>query len=488
MDNHKSKNKSNNANLWFERLMAIISMANLSLVIFDLSYIPWRNLYFNHLPELTKKYDLIKGIEPHRDTQKYLATVDDLQTSIELSGLDFPEVKNRLYQLQKLSVEMINNNPFAGVGKAGTLEKIKKNIRERIAVVTNGRKISSSKEAFKIFWSYDYLSSKGWGKENLFFNQKIQPLIASNYFRHIDDNGEFIDLFWMIDLPFIVLFSLEFIILSLWLKHKHPNFSYLRLVLWHWYNLWLIFPLWRWMRILPVIFRLERADFLHVNQLRRQIQQLIVASFAEEITEMVIVRVINQTQTSISKGELTRWLLQRDNWFSYVDVNNMNEIEAIIEIFVQVLIYQIIPQIKPEIDAILQHAIHITLNQTPFYQNFKNFPGVEAIQTQLGQELVNHITTNLYQFLASGCKDPVSTELSSKLMESFTKVLGSEMQKKNILSEVQNLFIDFLEEVKINYVQQLSEEEIEEILERTSHLKTQTSVRHFFNSNNSLTS
>ena len=242
------------------------------------------------------------------------------------------------------------------------------------------------------------------------------------------------------------------------------------------------------MRILPVIFRLERADFLHVNQLRRQIQQLIVASFAEEITEMVIVRVINQTQTSISKGELTRWLLQRDNWFSYVDVNNINEIEAIIEIFVQVLIYQIIPQIKPEIDAILQHAIHITLNQTPFYQNFKNFPGVEAIQTQLGQELVNHITTNLYQFLVSGCKDPVSTELSSKLMESFTKVLGSEMQKKNILSEVQNLFIDFLEEVKINYVQQLSEEEIEEILERTSHLKTQTSVRHFFNSNNSLTS
>ena len=74
------------------------------------------------------------------------------------------------------------------------------------------------------------------------------------------------------------------------------------------------------------------------------------------------------------------------------------------------------------------------------------------MQTQLSEELATQITSNVYQALVSSVEDPISAELSSQLMERFTKVLGGEMQKKHVLSEIQNLFIDFLEEVKLNYV------------------------------------
>ena len=55
-------------NLWFERIMAITATVNLGLVLFNLSYVPWRDFYLRKLPQIIQIYDPIKGIEPHRDT------------------------------------------------------------------------------------------------------------------------------------------------------------------------------------------------------------------------------------------------------------------------------------------------------------------------------------------------------------------------------------------------------------------------------------
>ena len=469
MNNYKSKGKPNRIVICFEIVVAIIATANLALVMFDLSYIPWRDFYFKNVPIITQKYDPIKYIEPHRDTQKYLTTVDELQAAIP-SGLQSQAVQNKLAKLRSLSVEMIEDNPFAGVGKSGSLEKIKRIMR----LYMNQ---DSAKQAFQIFWSQDYLISQGWEEEKTFFDQQIRPLIASNYFRRIGENGEFRDGFWILDLPFVVLFALEFLFRSSWLKRRHPNFSYLNVMLWHWYDLWLILPLWRWTRFVPVLFRLEKANLWGIYQLRRQTQQLIIANFAEEITEMVVVRVINQLQISIRRGELTRWLLQGDKLRPYVDINNINEVEAIAGIFIQALIYQVVPKIQPELVAILQYNIDAAFNQVPIYKNLQNFPGVGKMQTQLSEELATRIATNVYNAVVSGVEDPKSAQLSSQLVESFIAALGAEMQKKHVLSEIQDLFIDFLEEVKLNYVQRLSEEEIEEILERTSQLKMRTPIQ-----------
>jgi len=449
--------------------MAIIAAANLALVIFDLSYIPWRDFYLKNVPIITQKYDPIKYIEPHRDTQKYLTTVDELQAEIP-SGFESQAVQNKLAKLRVLSVEMIDENPFAGVGKSGTLEKIKRIIR----LYMNQ---DSAKQSFQTFWSSEYLFSQGWEQEKKFFDEQIRPLIASNYFRRIGENGDFRNLFWILDLPFVGLFGLEFLLRSFWLKHRHPNFSYLNVMLWHWYDLWLILPFWRWTRFVPVLFRLEKANLWGIYQLRRQTQQLIIANFAEEITEMVVVKVINQLQVSIRRGELTDWLLQGDKVRPYVDINNINEIEAIAGIFIQALIYQIVPKIQPELVAILQYNIDGAFNQVPVYKNLQNFPGVEKMQTQLSEELATQIATNVYNAVVTGIEDPKSAQLSNQLVESFVAALGEEIQQKHVLSEIQGLFIDFLEEVKINYVQRLSEEEIEEILERTSQLKMRTPIK-----------
>jgi hypothetical protein len=457
-------------NLWFERLMAMIATINLCLVLFDLSYVPWRDFYLRKLPQVTEIYDPIKGIEAHRETENYLATVKQLEEQVSQTGLQSPLVEKKLQELGRLSVEMIDSNPFAAAGKSGTLEKIKNRMRDRT-------EINSAKRAFENFWNQAYLTQKGWNQEIEFFNSQIQPLIATNYYRQIGENSDFINKFWIIDLPFVIIFALELMGRTYFIRRRHPGFSWLEALLWRWYDLLLLLPFWRWLRIIPVFVRLDKAQLLDLYPLRKQVQQGIVANFAEELTEIVVVRVINQIQGSIKRGELTRWLFQKENLRPYIDINDINEVEAIAGIFVQAIVYQVLPQIQPELVAILRHNIESALKQAPIYRNLLILPGVGQMQNQLSEQLATQITTNLYDALVSAVKDPVAAKLSSQLLQRFTQALGGEIQKKQVLTEIQSLLFDFLEEIKLNYVQRMSQEDLEQIIEQTRQLKTQTTVQ-----------
>lgn len=455
-------------NLWFERLMAITATVNLCICLFDLSYVPWRDFYLRKFPQITK-YDSVKGIEPHRETENYLANVRSLEEQVSQTGLQSPESATKLEELRRLSSEMIDGNPFAAVNKGGTLEKIKNRMRDRTEV-------KSAKLAFNTFWNQAYLSQNNWQKEIDFFNKKIRPLIATDYYRTVEENGEFTDKFWLIDLPFVILFALELLTRSSYIRRRNPGFTWLDAILWRWYDLFLLLPFWRILRIIPVLIRLDQAKLLNLHPVRRQINQGIIANFAEEITEIVVVRIINQIQGSIKQGDLIRWLLQKENLRPYIDINNINEVEAIAGIFVQAVVYQVLPKIQPEIIAILRHNIDNAFNTSPIYRSLQNFPGVGQMQTQLGEQLATQIATNLYKALVSTVEDPVAAKLSSQLMEGFSSSLGAEIQKKQVVTEIQSLLSDFLEEVKINYVQRLSREDIEQIIAQTRQMRSQASI------------
>ncbi len=454
----------------FERIMAIIASVNLGLVLFDLSYISWRDFYLRNVPQVTRFYDRVKGIEPHRETENYLATVKRLEEQVSQTGLESKAFEAKLDDVRRLSSEMIDSNPFAGANKSGTLEKIKNRMRDRV-------KEKSAKKAFGKFWSQPYLSQKGWNQEIEFFNRKIQPLIAVNYYRQIGENGDFIDKFWIIDLPFILLFSVELLIRVYLIKRRHNTFSCLEAILWRWYDLLLLLPFLRWLRIIPVAVRLDKANLVSLQPVRKQFHQGVVANFAEELTEIVVVRLITQIQGSIQRGEITRWLLQRESTQTYIDINNVNEVEALTTIFAKTIIYQVLPKIQPEIIAILRHNIDSALSQTPIYRNLQVIPGIEQLHSQIAEQMATQIATNLYNAIVSATEDPTSARLSSQLVQRFTDTLGAEMQKKQVVSEVQSLVSDFLEEVKLNYVQQLSKEDIEQILEQTRRLKVHPTIQ-----------
>lgn len=449
--------------------MAIAATVNLGLVLFDLSYVPMRDLYLKHSP-ITQVYDPIKGIEPHRETQNYLNTVNALERQVSQTGLQSPQAEALLAELRRLSSEMIETNPFALVNKTGTLEKIKNRMRDRT-------RQNSSRAAFNIFWSQTHLSQAGWQREINFFNQGIRPLIATNYYRNISETGDFTDNFWQIDLPFVTLFAIEFLARTFSISRRHAGVNWFDAMLWRWYDIFLLLPFWRWLRVIPVIIRLHMARLLNLEPFRRQIAEGLVANVAEEIAEVVLIRIINQLQGSIGRGELTQWLFQSANRQAYIDINNVNEVEAIASLLINLIVYQVLPQIQPDVEALLSHTIEAALSQSPVYRGVQNLPGVGNVPQELSLQLARSLAQNIYQAVVAAVEDPVGAKISSQLVRHFSEALGSQVQKKHTIERIQSLLSDFLEEVKLNYVRRLAQEDVEQVMEQTRRVRQQALKR-----------
>ncbi|MBE9224676.1 hypothetical protein IQ264_04225 [Phormidium sp. LEGE 05292] len=476
------KKKRLTGKLLFERVMAAIVLLNFTLVIFDLTYIYWRNFWLQGnlrlvnltinvpLPPITKWYDPVKGIEPHRDTASYLNTVDQLKQQISQTGLQSPEVKKLLADLQLQSVEMIETNPFAVANKTGTLEKIKNRMRRHLDN-------DSAKESFREFWSYSFLSQRGWEEELAYFKRQIQPLIETNYFRPIGENGQPVDFFFeRIDWVFFLIFSLELIGRVIYISRNNKGVSWREAILWRWYDIFLLLPFWRPLRIISVYMRLKQCEIKRFDRFQRQVNQLFIANFAEEIIEVVVVGVINQIQDSIRQGDLRNWLSQSQNR-TYIDLNNTDEVAEISNIVTRLAVYRIFPKVQPDIELLLQHNIESVLQNLPAYRSVQAIPGLANLPKQLTERLVAEISQATYQGLTSAIEDPVGAKLSGNLVNHLGEAIAQELRNQHTIERIQSLLIDMLEEIKINYVERLSQEDMQQIIEQTRQLRQRTAPK-----------
>ncbi len=472
----KSSDRSH-LSLWFDRTMALIAVANLSLVLFDLSYIPWRNFYlFNvggwqtelfgfrvQVPRLTDIYDPVKGIEPNRETVTYLQTVDRLKTEVADKGIRSPQAAATLAELRLLSEEMIDANPFALANKTGTLERIKNRMRSRLG-------LNSAKQSFTQFWSEEYLTKAGFFSEMTFFDEQIRRLIETNYFRQTGETGGPIDRFIFLDIWFIWLFGAE-IALRVYYIHRSKNISLLEAALWRWYDFLFLLPFWQIIRIVPLVARLDQAALIDLATVKKEINENFVATFSEELTQVVIVRVFEQIEESVRQLDL-RNLIVEGLGRSYIDLNNTNEIAAIIAIVWETAIADILPQIRPELEELLKHSTDTLLRRTPVYQQASQVPGMGVISQQLTEQIVMQLTDGFYRNISNLPQmDDRTTQLLERLWQRITEVLVEEIRKNQTSDKLKSLLVDLFEEIKINYIKRLSQQDWEEILARTKAIK-----------------
>jgi hypothetical protein len=478
-------------NIWVARGFALVTLLNLGVVFFDLTYIPLRDFWllgkvtvgkfnvgpynysgltFQVLPQklsnVITNYDLVKGIVPYRDTKNYLEEVDKLEENIKTKGLNSPESQRILASLRERSMDMINEDPFKLANKTGTLEKIKNMMRD---YVPNPR--NSSKDAFNEFWTVNYLQEDPEQKLN-FFNEEIRPLISTNFFRPYSETGGFVDYFGLIDFPFFVIIAVDFFARSLYISWRYTGVNLFDAMLWRWYDLIFFLPFFRWLRVIPVTIRLDQTKLISLKAIKKQASQGFVASIAGDLTEVVILRVINQVQDSIEEGEVENLISSQNNPSEYIDLNDINEIAEITKLFVNLIAYQVLPELRSEVEVLLEYLIEKAIIESPAYQNIRNLPSLSDFPKKISQT----ISTQLYQVLLDVIhnllkEDPVFELYLQKIIDKFIKTITSEIGGKQTIEQIENLLSDFLEEFKINYVQKLSEEDIENILEETRALR-----------------
>jgi hypothetical protein len=470
--------------------MALVAVINFTIVGFDLSYVPLRDFWFSGqvtlgeintayvqyagieldlLPEnisrLITQYDVVKGIIPNRDTQEYLAKVEQLKLELAANGIDSANAKTLFGDIRRRSLEIIQTNAFAEANKTGNLERIKNRMRSHLPNRDN-----SAKTAFWRFWTPDYFEGRV-AEEIAFFDAEIKPLLETNYYRAIGENGGYVDYFGLIDFPFGVLFALEFLARTWFISRRRVGVSWLDAMLWRWYDIFFLLPIWRWLRVIPVTIRLNQAQIINLNSIQKQLSQGLVAGIAEDVTEVVIIRIINQIQASIRNGELER-LLSQQATNAYVDLNGTNEIIELVRILAKVTADRVLPAIQPEVETLLQYSIEKALKQSPAYRGIKILPGGDRTVSSISRQLVSQSYSAFSSTLqAALAEDKQFDRLVESLISNVGKSVSSELQAQQSMNKIELLLVDLLEEIKINYVERLSQEDIEDILEQTRSLR-----------------
>ena len=482
--------KRHRPNLWFEKLMALIAVINLVIVAFDYGYIPLRDFWLTgqvtlggintayvqyqglkldllprNISEFITQYDAVKGIVPNRDTEEYLAKVTELEREIDVNKAISPKANALLGDLRRRSIEIIQTDPFAEANKTGNLERIKSKMRSHLP-----NKSNSAKTSFWRFWSSNNFETRATA-ELAFFNDEIKPLVETNYYRQIGENGGYVDYFGLIDFPFGALFALEFLGRSWFISRRRVGISWLDAMLWRWYDIFFLLPFWRWLRVIPVTARLSQAQIINLVSIQKQISQGLVAGIAEDVTEVVIIRLINQIQASVRNGDVGR-LLSQQTTNPYIDLNDTNEIAELIRILAKVLADKVLPAIQPEAETLLQYSVDKALRQSPAYRGIKVLPGGDRAITALSHQLVAQSYGAFSSALqAALAEDEQFDRLLESLVSNIGKSFSSELQAQQSMNRIELLLVDLLEEIKINYVERLSQEDIEDILEQTRSLR-----------------
>ena len=293
--------------LWdFFMLQAVI--LNLHLIVFDLTYLTLRPYYLAHLPSITQFYDPFLGIEPHRTTQDYLELVDEYARILATPDSEEKKVAVQFFS-QKLidqSIKMIEENPFEKAGLTANLQKLKHEIKlkyEKESGISPDK--SSSKEAFKWFWTYDPATAKD---HVLFFKEEVSPLIQTNYYRHYGLNGKYKDEFFKLDLPFFLLFLIEFLV-QWWLAIKNRIYvAWFLYPMYHWYDVLGLIPLaefrfFRLFRVVSMYILLKNSNLTNVgNDIFTRTVTYYTNIIKEELTDMVTVRILTEMQEEIRSG------------------------------------------------------------------------------------------------------------------------------------------------------------------------------------------
>lgn len=305
--------------LW-DGFMVYLALVNLGWIAFDFAYLRLRPVYVTHAPWVARRYDPVKGIEPHPFTERYLALVDEAREALD--G-DRPRgaLESRLESLRLMSLRMLEEDPFRATDRADALAAIRYRVVADMGLPPAAAADRDAVEdAFRRFWSYD----PGALPRRLdLFDEKIRPIMEAHYFREYDpDSGKLEDHAWLIDLPFLCVFLLEFLVRwGLALRRRTYRAWYL-FPMFNWYDaLGLIpyFRLFRLFRVVSIYLRLRRSAMTSIGQdaISRAVR-FVARAIAEEITDMVTVRILEQTQARVRGGvysEVIREELGRQRGF-----------------------------------------------------------------------------------------------------------------------------------------------------------------------------
>ncbi len=237
--------------------MVNLALLNLFLLCFDFSYLWLRSWYLDHVPFVARLYDPVKGIDPDPLVGRYVGLVDELERAAAAG-----ERERALGELRGLNAELARYEPFFRSGQYRELRIVEGRIRAYVGDLlgVDGSDLPAEGLLTRL-WTP--ASPAELTRTLEFFDLEIRPVFAVAYRRELDRTGEYADHGWLLDLPFLVLFSIEFY--GRWIgavrRRRYPR--------------WFVFPILNWYDFLGIVpfpqfrvFRLFRIVSIYLRLFR----------------------------------------------------------------------------------------------------------------------------------------------------------------------------------------------------------------------------
>lgn len=423
----------------------MVIIANLVLVLFNLTYVPLRQIYLRYAPSVVRAYDPVKGIEPHPMTQRFSRRIAALRTQVTEESLASPSTQAMLADLREQSVPLVEENPFLVSGQVANFARLKRRIQRFTGT-------DSAQAAFEQFWQADYLKQVGWNRADAFLAEQIEPLLAQNYFRETLPTGQAVDEFWRLDLVFILFFGGELLLRTLIVSRDRPGVSWGDALIRRWYELPLLLPFWRWLRLVPAAIRLHRTRLLNVENLISQATHEPAAYLSDRVAKYLIVRLINQTQVSVQNGALLS-ALGASSSPGQANSGEPQKLDQITDRLVQLIVMRVMPTVKPDLELLLRHSLQQALVGQELYAGLSQVPGFSGLPQEALDSVADYLAQATCDVLATSYRDDEGRVLLEQLSQDFRRALGNELQANNNSEELRGLLSDLLEELKIKYVQ-----------------------------------
>ena len=436
--------------LGWDRFVAVWASVNLLWVAFDITYVPlrtfWlqRNLYpipsvplvvpLSFIPDLTPLVDPIKGIEPHRETQTYLEQFRQLDAALlSLPAGQAPQPRQVLLlnRQAQLTAQLIDSNPFLASEASGTLEKIKNRLRQRADR-------DSARQASSLLLSSERIQTSGWSQERLFWNDQVLPLVATNYWRSIDENGRPTDHFWRIDLLlFQSVFVLDILLRLILLRRRLPGLSWGDALLRRWSDLPLLLPFWRWLRLVPVLERLQTSGLVNFEPLRAVVSRGVVALLAVELFEVL----------------------------------------SLVRIWAPLLLSRVAPKLAPELQGLLGYSLRQSLERTVVPAPLRQLQPLLQVETGISRQLASGMVDSLLELSRStgnqlSRRDDVQLDLLQRFIDRFWEELAAALESGSALERSQELLCTLIDGAKGTYLSQINRAGIEALIQELDQLMT----------------
>lgn len=441
--------------------IAILMAINMICVGFDLSYLACRSFYLQHLPVLAQIYDPVKGIRAHPATQAYLETAHQAIEQLQQTGVDDQIPQGRLEDLRRQSQDLFEQDPFVAANKPELFAQLSQRMTNYIGAKTPAA-------AFQIFWSPEFLSQGDLLRDLQFFSRRIEPLLAFNYLRQLDEYGFFIDRFWIIDAGFVLIFSVALILYYSQLNERRTDGNLGDILLRRWYDGFLVLPLLRWLRIIPTIIWLHQSRVINLERILSHLTREPAAYLADRVSMFALVRLINQLKDSVDQGDLGSLLGSSE--VAYHQVGEEDKLDLILDQLIQITLFRVLPQIQPDLEYVLRHTLNRAVKRSEVYRQLEEIPGMQMFPDELVNQLADQLVQSTYDVLSDSYADQQGKYLLDQLSTTMRRSLRQELQQEISQSTLKPLLVDLLEEIKVNYVQRSAGSDPEVVLSEADRL------------------